>query len=61
MPERPGRDLGAAMSLVAKHARAIPRLDGLAPAARLQWEEENVRACLHAAREMLPASAGQAG
>jgi sugar phosphate isomerase/epimerase len=61
MHDRPGRDLASAMALVAKYARPIPKLDGLAQAARLQWEEENVRACLHAAREMLPSPAGQAG
>ena len=51
MPDRRGAELASAMTLVQKHGRALPRIDRLSPAARLQWEEENVRACLNAARE----------
>lgn len=51
MPDRRGEELALAMALVQKHARPLPRIDSLNPASRLQWEEENVRACLHAARE----------
>lgn len=51
MPDRRGADLAAMLSLVSQHAMELPGVDGLSPAARRDWEEENVRACLHAARE----------
>lgn len=51
MPGRPGSDLAAAMDLVRKRARKLPRIDGMAPSARADWEAENIQACLHWARE----------
>jgi sugar phosphate isomerase/epimerase len=50
MPELPGADLARTMELVRSKGRKLPRIDPLTPAARVEWEEENVRACLHAAR-----------
>lgn len=54
-PDRNGRYLASALSLVRSHKprRPLPRLDALGPAARLRLEEDNVKQCLAYARDEL--------
>ncbi len=54
-PDRNGRFLASALSLVRSHSprRPLPRLDALDPAARLRLEEDNVKQCLAYARDEL--------
>ncbi len=53
MPDRPGSALAATLKMVRsrKAVDKLPRLEALDDAARLRSEEENVKACLHVARE----------
>jgi sugar phosphate isomerase/epimerase len=51
-PERSARRLAATLRRVnERRGEPLPRFDALTPAARLNAEEENVRRCLHVARE----------
>ncbi len=54
-PERSGRDLARALTMVRANRprRPLPSLDALDRAAQLQLEEENVKRCLTYARERL--------
>lgn len=55
-PDRSGRYLARTLQLVnreSKRLSALPRMDKQAPAAQLRLEEENLKICLHYAREQL--------
>ena len=55
-PDRSGRYLARTLEMVGKESRrlsALPRVEGQSKGAQLRLEEENVKICLHYAREQL--------
>jgi sugar phosphate isomerase/epimerase len=54
-PDRGGRYLAATLRMIRerKPPRGLPRMDGLARDSQLRLEEDNVKQCLHYARERL--------
>jgi sugar phosphate isomerase/epimerase len=53
MPQRDARDLARALAWVRRKQQKLPRPGGLSAAALLRLEEDNVKQCLHYARERL--------